>query len=226
MQITYPDKAQSIISMYSDLSTWDKLTIMSRVVFCMNPIVEFIDEYMPETGLILDIGCGYGVFSVIISQLRPEISVLGVDMSSRRIQKARSIRKHMGNMIFLQDDITNFSFPECSGILLIDILSMLDIHQQLNILDRCYKGLESGGILLIRDNSKSPYWKYLYAYIEEILKTKIGVYGKEVRKHASKYWNIKEFLKVLNKAGFQAKAIPEKSYLPYPGVIYVCQKKT
>jgi hypothetical protein len=92
------------------------------------------------------------------------------------------------------------------------------------LLSRCYEKLCDNGVVVIKDNCKSPYWKYAYAYIEDVIKTKLGVYGKEVGENSSRYWEIDDFLELLGRIGFRAVAIPLKSHLPYPGVFYVCRK--
>ena len=52
----------------------------------------FLDEigqYLPESGCVLDIGCGFGLFSLYYAATGPGRFVRGVDLSARRIAQAR-----------------------------------------------------------------------------------------------------------------------------------------
>jgi tRNA/tmRNA/rRNA uracil-C5-methylase (TrmA/RlmC/RlmD family) len=52
----------------------------------------FLDEigqYLPEAGPVLDIGCGFGLFSLYYAATAPARFVRGVDLNPRRIAMAR-----------------------------------------------------------------------------------------------------------------------------------------
>ena len=218
-------EALRVLDSYTSLPFQDRLLILARLVFCARPIMEVLKEYLPAQGLTLDLGCGYGVFSHLMSASRPVGAFMGIDLSSHRIEVARKSAHYRRNMEFHLADIRDAQIPRCDAIVMIDILYMLPYRIQERILSRCYEKLSDDGILMIKDNSKSPYWKYIYSYIEDTIKTKLGTYGRDVRKNSSSYWDSQEFLTLLKKIGFRAKMIPSRSHLPYPGVFYICQKQ-
>lgn len=217
-------EALRITGIYPSLPLRDKLTILARLIFCARPIIDVLERHLPEKGLIVDIGCGYGTISHLVSSACMDRSVIGVDMSSRRIEAAKSGVNHSNSIEFRAADVRDFQIPSCSAVIMIDILYMLTFQEQERLLSRCYEKLCDNGVVVIKDNCKSPYWKYAYAYIEDVIKTKLGVYGKEIAENSSRYWDVDDFLELLGRIGFRAVAIPLKSYLPYPGVFYVCQK--
>ncbi len=190
----------------------------------LRPIMRVLEQHLPERGLILDLGCGYGIMSHLVSAEYPDRAVIGVDISSRRIHAAKRSADHRKNIEFHTADIREVQFSRCHGIMMIDVLSMLPYRDQEQLLIQCHRRLCGDGTLVIKDTSKSPYWKYAYAYIEEVIKARLGVYGKEITKHSSWYWDAQDFLKLLSKIGFHATMIPLKSRLPYPGAFYVCRK--
>src|SRR5262249_58923644 len=52
----------------------------------------FLDEigqYLPESGPVLDIGCGFGLFSLYYAATAPGRFVRGIDLSAGRIAMAR-----------------------------------------------------------------------------------------------------------------------------------------
>ena len=224
MEIMSLKEARRVLELYPSLSLRDKLTILARLIFCVRPIMEVLEQHLPERGLVLDLGCGYGVVSHLVSAECPDRAVIGIDISSRRIDAAKRSTDHRENVEFHTADIREVQIPRCDAIVMLDILSMLLYQDQERILVRCYEKLCDNGVLVIKDTSKSPYWKYAYAYIEDVIKTKLGVYGNEVVRHLSRYWDVQDFLKLLNRIGFHATMIPLRSNLPYPGVFYICHK--
>ncbi len=46
--------------------------------------------FFPESGIVLDIGCGWGPISLAIATLRPNTSVLGLDVNARSLELAQS----------------------------------------------------------------------------------------------------------------------------------------
>jgi 2-polyprenyl-3-methyl-5-hydroxy-6-metoxy-1,4-benzoquinol methylase len=186
--------------------------------------MRILDQYLPKQGLILDLGCGYGVFSHLISTACPSRIVVGIDMASHRIEVAKKSVIPERNVKFYVEDIRKAQIPQCDAIIMIDVLYMLPYQEQEQMLTRCYERLNNGGVLVIKDNARSPRWKYAYMYIEEMIKTRSKIYGKESKKSLLCHWDTKEFLMLLSKIGFSASMIPLKSYLPYPGVFYICHK--
>lgn len=202
----------------------DKMKIIARMVFCVKPIITLLEKYLPKDGLILDLGCGYGIISHLLAKDYPERNVVGVDISSHRIQVAKDSNIHKSNLRFYRENVINYHISLCDAIIIIDILCMLPHHEQENLIKRCYENLKDDGILIIKDNYKSNSWRYFYTYFEEKLKTKLGLYGRENKVNTLNYWRIDDFLNLLRNTGFEAEAIILRSFLPYPGVFYVCSK--
>lgn len=53
-------------------------------------------EFFPDTGTILDIGCGWGAISIAIAALRPETNVLGLDVNARSLELAATNASALG----------------------------------------------------------------------------------------------------------------------------------
>src|SRR5262245_64101581 len=61
----------------------------------------FLDEigqYLPETGPVLDVGCGFGLFSLYYAATGPRRFVRGLDVNGRRIALARRSEEHTSEL--------------------------------------------------------------------------------------------------------------------------------
>ena len=57
-------------------------------------IQRFLDEigqYLPERGRVLDLGCGFGLFSLYYASVYPGLRVEGLDRNPRRIAMAQAV---------------------------------------------------------------------------------------------------------------------------------------
>ena len=55
----------------------------------------FLDElgqYLPDRGVALDVGCGFGLFALYFAQIHPDLEIHGFDLSEKRIE----VRKAAG----------------------------------------------------------------------------------------------------------------------------------
>src|ERR1700756_4416244 len=71
--------------------------------YCWGPFwilrQRFLDEigqYLPERGRVLDLGCGFGLFSLYYASIRPELRLEGLDRNARRIAMARAAARTLG----------------------------------------------------------------------------------------------------------------------------------
>ena len=69
--------------------------------------LEEIEQYLPNEGTILDMGCGFGLFALYMASRKPRAHVIGIDLSAKRLAMARDAARHLGltNVTFLQTDL-------------------------------------------------------------------------------------------------------------------------
>lgn len=226
MEFMPVDEIHRILKLYPSLSVKDRLIMISRLLFCLRSIMDVLSKYLPEEGLVVDLGCGYGMTSHLVSIDHPQRTVIGVDISKTRIEVARSSVSNNGNVEFYNEDIRNFYIPSCSAIIIVDVLSMFSYVDQELVLRRCYDSLKVNGIMIIRDNCTFPRWKYRYMCFEESIKSKLKIYGKEIKDNPVCVWDNSEFMNLLKNIGFSVSSFRQRSYLPYPGIFYICYKRT
>jgi SAM-dependent methyltransferase len=224
-EVMRPTDARRVLELYPSLPIRDRLAILARLIFCVSPIIEILEQHLPKQGLVLDLGCGYGVVSHLVASGHPGRMVMGFDTSAHRIEVARQSIVRNKSLEFHTADISGTQIPQCDAVIMIDILYMFPYQRQEQLLIHCYRKLNDGGVLVIKDSCKSPYWKYAYVYIEETAKIKLGIYGRKAKERSLHFWDVQEFLELLRKIGFHPSVIWAKSHLPYPGVFYICQKQ-
>jgi 2-polyprenyl-6-hydroxyphenyl methylase/3-demethylubiquinone-9 3-methyltransferase len=200
----------------------DKISLHARLL-CIQPIMSMLNKYLPQNGVILDLGCGYGLISNLLA-LESKRSVIGVELSASRIAAALQSIKGRRNIKFNAADIAQFEIPRCDAVLLLDVLYMLSDEVKRIIADRVYEKLVDNGLLIVKDTDKSPRWKYAYTYLEECVKLNVGVGGHRSLR-TPHYKNRHEFESLFLEFGFSSIEVAKiESIMPYPGIIYVCRK--
>ncbi len=88
----------------------------------------FLDEigqYLPERGDVLDIGCGFGLFSLYYAATGPGRFLRGIDVNARRIVLARRAAARLGvaNVAYAEGDARDFKGDgEISAAYMLDIV--------------------------------------------------------------------------------------------------------
>jgi len=207
--------------LYQSANFRDRLIIFARLIFSTSPIIDILEQYLPKDGLIIDLGCGYGIISHLLSFSHSKRQIIGFDISQTRIESAQKTISN--NIQFQLADIRDAKIPACNAVIIIDILYLLPYHDQEKVLIKCFEKLNHDGILIIKDTDKSAIWKFRYTYIEEKIKTKLGLYGKEIKGISLNYRTKGDFTSLLKEIGFDVDIIYKKQIL-YPGIFYICKK--
>ncbi len=76
-------------------------TVIRAYALCRFAILRpgFLDEigqYLPREGRVLDLGCGFGLFSLYFAASAPARSLLGVDIDAGRVDAARASAARLG----------------------------------------------------------------------------------------------------------------------------------
>ena len=215
---------REITQLYSSLPLTTQLQVWARLI-CLQPVIRAIEQRVPRSAeRLIDLGSGYGLVSALTA-LRRESTILGIEASPSRLSIAeQATAEHIPNVFFQQGDIAQISLPPSDAILLIDVLCLFANDAQAHVLANCGKALCAGGVLLIKDNTTSPRWKYRYANLEERVKLWLGTYGFRARMRPN-YRTPEAWRQLIKNADLK---IEEERFIeslaPYPGVIYFCRK--
>ena len=124
--------------------------------------LRFLDEigqYLPPSGQVLDVGCGFGLFALHFAMQNPALRIRGFDLSERRVNMARRAadRLGVGNVQFDVADAARFRFDSpISGVYMLDLIHHIPEPSVAPLINTIAGNLEIGGRLLVKDIEPSP----------------------------------------------------------------------
>lgn len=180
--------------------------------------LEEIDQYLPREGSILDIGCGFGLFSLYFASVAPRRELFGVDLSARRIEAARRCaeRMRLRNLHYTTGDAGTCPFPEnLTSVYMLDLLHHLPSELVLPLLTRIGDVLSPGGVLLVKDVDTSPAYKRWFTLALD----RLMVGFEPIR-----YWSAREMISMMEASGFRVFTHEMRDILPYPHRLYIGRK--
>ncbi len=210
---------EQALALYKDQGFGTALHTRLRHWLCP---LEAIESYVPRTGRILDIGCGHGLFTVLMALSSPQREVLGVDPSSTKIAAARRAGARVPNVAFLQGTADDAPPGPYAAVVITDVLYLLPRDVKAAILRQSHALLAPDGVLVLKTNDKRPRWKYAVAYAQEKLMTTLGL---TLGEHGLHFFSSQEHLALLDETGFHAERHVLPSWTPYPHVVFVGRKK-
>lgn len=140
------------------------------------------DEYNNIIGdriKILDVGCGYGYFSLFLHYKNPQRIITAIDYDEEKIDIAANVYDKTENLRFTNADITDITLDEQDVIILNDVLHYLSKDDQLLFLDKCYNALRPNGLILIRDGITDLGQRHDKTELTEFFSTKIFKFNKK-----------------------------------------------
>ena len=192
----------------------------SRVRFLIlrQSFLDAIGQYFPERGEILDLGCGFGLFSLYYAIMGPERRITGVDLDARRIEMAKRCAAALGvtNASYHAEDVLRWRDERTfDAIYMLDLVHHLPQAAVAQTLERLTARLAPGGTLIIKDVADKPTYKMLFTLALDRL-----MVGME----PIRYWPVLELSSLLRALGFLVRVHPIRDVLPYPHVLYVCRR--
>lgn len=125
---------------------------------------EALLPYMPRTGKVLDVGCGFGLWLHLLSQRLPLLKLWGVDPDRYKIEEARRLLKRQ-----IDDLPGNKRFDV---ITILDVLYLLTVSERKKLIKQAFRWLRPQGKLLIAFVPREKSWRYYLAYLQELVMVK------------------------------------------------------
>src|SRR5713226_7417460 len=99
---------RSVIRAYDDPEV--RAYCWARFWILRQRFLDEIGQYLPESGTVLDIGCGFGLFSLYYAATGPRRLLRGIDVNGRRIAMARRAagRLRIANAVYEEGDARDF----------------------------------------------------------------------------------------------------------------------
>jgi 2-polyprenyl-3-methyl-5-hydroxy-6-metoxy-1,4-benzoquinol methylase len=205
------DDYEEVVRLYPLVSPWVRLYFALRFLICPFRRVESV---VPKSGVVVDIGCGYGLFANLLAVRSGARHVIGYDTDAARINVARASVGGRNNISFSVSNEVAMP-PSCDAVTLLDVLHHVAPDARLRLLQEVFQKLRPGGDLVIKDIDKTPRFKYLWNYLHDWAMTQ----GKSCY-----YLGNLEMRRLLEEIGFVVVAEPLETHDPYPHILYRCTK--
>jgi len=171
------------------------------------------NELVPREGEILDLGCGYGFMSYMLSFTSPSRKITGVDYDAEKIRVAANCIAKNENIDFICEDITRYSFGNKDAILLSDVLHYLPQKSQEELLSRCIEKLNPGGMILVRDADSKLEKRHKRTELTEFFSTRIIGFNKTADASRELYFtSLENITRIIDSHGVKMEVIHEAKY--------------
>lgn len=193
----------------------------SRVRFTIvrQPFLEEIGQYLPASGDVLDLGCGFGLFSLFYAMTKPGLKIVAVDLDARRVAAAASSAEYLEltNVAYEASDVTTWTTDrQFDAVYMLDLLHHLPQSRVPGFLAHVARHVRPGGIVIIKDVADRPRYKMLFTLLLDRL-----LVGME----PIRYWPPTELMTILTGLGFDVAMHRMNDVLPYPHILYVCRRR-
>ncbi len=211
------DAIRRVIAAYDDpvirAYSWGRFLILRQ------RFLDEIGQYLPPTGLVLDIGCGFGLFSLYYAQVLPGARFRGLDLDRRRIALATAAARRLGlaNATYAVGDARTYrADDQYAAAYMLDIVHHIPPETVEPLLFELGTGLRPGGVLLVKDVDTQPAYKRWFTHALDLLMSPGGVIH---------YWPAAELAALLQRVGFRVHRHLMVDVLPYPHVLFICRKE-
>ena len=211
------DTIRSIVRAYDDPMV--RAYCWARFLVLRQRFLEEIGQYLPPSGPVLDIGCGFGLFSLYYAATAPARFVRGLDLSARRVAMARRAAQRLAldNVAYEVGDARDFKGDtEIAAAYMLDIVHHVAPAAVPPLLGQLRRCLAPGGVLLVKDVDTRPAPKRWFTWaLDRLMAPRTPV----------RYWSADELTAALERAGFGVRRHLMVDVLPYPHILYICEAR-
>lgn len=175
--------------------------------------VKKIDQVIPISGDILDIGCGSGSATIFFALSGPLRQITGSDINSKCIIQAQKNTKDIKNIKFINQSLFS-SNTIYDTVLAIDLLHHLSPPDIKYFFDNIKQIIKPGGLLIIKEMNTFPKYKFIINLIHDKI-----IYTKS----PATYLSTDNLRQTLTKLNFQVLNIQDISNIFYAH--YLCVSK-
>ena len=170
-------QSRRVIGAYRD-SRGDQLHVALRVATC--PVGDVLAA-VPAGGVLLDVGCGHGLFSLLAALDDPSRRVVGADLDADKLVEARRAAERLG----VTDRVTFVhghdgalpldALPKggADAVLCVDVLYLLGLERAEALLRAIAGAVRPGGTVVVKEMGFEPTWKRRFTELQEFGATKV-----------------------------------------------------
>ena len=205
------------ISLYSEGD--DFVQAFTKIRFWDAPYAE-AERLLPKKGVIIDVGCGEGLFTNFLAISETNRKLIGIDIDKERLKEAQ---KGLSNTEYRYGDIKHEETIQADAIVMMHVLHHLTSREEQNRFILNYSGfLKKNGVLLIGEVEPKFSFKYFITWCTDHFLIPILF---EKRLYSPIFFRpSKKWKELLENTGFSCNIIPADSGKPFTHVIIQCKK--
>jgi cyclopropane fatty-acyl-phospholipid synthase-like methyltransferase len=192
------------------------------------PFLGLID-FVPEREgpqhhpVLLDVGCGHGVFLGLLRKERPDYELIGIDLSAGKVAAARLAfsASNLPAPEIIQGKFSDFPIGPVDVVTIIDMMYLVPLERWDRILQKAYDCLRPGGRLLLKAMDRRIRWKFALLYAEETLA--VRVLGLTLGESFT-FPDPEDVRRRVERVGFTVERVPLDRGYYVPHLLWVCTK--
>jgi predicted exporter/2-polyprenyl-3-methyl-5-hydroxy-6-metoxy-1,4-benzoquinol methylase len=136
------------------------------------------DTLLPRQGKIVDVGCGYGYLSYMLSLTAPARTITGIDYDDEKIEVAANGVLLSDKLRFVCSDVLEYAYENTDAFVISDVLHYLKEADQQRLIHTCVDKLNQGGVLILRDGNSAMKQRHQGTRLTEFFSTKVLGFNK------------------------------------------------
>lgn len=213
-------KKRAIIQTFDNLLV--RLYCVIRFLIIPMRIIDSIGQFVPSKGCVLDLGCGFGLFTLFYAITHPESHFIGIDLSKARIEMAKKSAQRLGlmNVEFIQGDARTSTYnlqDRFDMVFSLDLFHHIPVEDGNRLASYIYSNLLNDSALwVLKDVSTRPRGMLYFTFLLDWLMNP---------RDAFYYRNMSVWKHLSRSIGYQSVETYEIwDVLPYPHFILVARK--
>ena len=205
-----------ITSVYDDWIV--RAYVWGRFLILRDRFLDEIGQYLPQRGTVLDVGCGFGLFSLYYASACPQLHIHGLDLNPRRVSTATAAAERLGltNVNYEVKDARAFAVErEYQAAYMLDVIHHIGRDEAQRLLTSIAESLPIGGVLIVKDVDTRPTYKRLF--------TRALDWAMDPSANVN-YWSAGDLQVLLQQIGFRVYRHQMNDVMPYPHVLFICAK--
>jgi ubiquinone/menaquinone biosynthesis C-methylase UbiE len=156
---------------------YDRWVSPAVVAALQDDLHESLIWKLPKGARLLDVGCGGGQHAVRIVEQRPDLQVVGIDISSTMVKRARALALRanvsdkvvfeLGDAISLPFSSDSFDAVYCAG-------PLKQVSNKTRLLAECHRVLRPGGRLLAMEINRGCSYEDVSAFVNRTPLPELG----------------------------------------------------
>ena len=185
-------------------------------------IISVKDLKIKNNSKILDLACGTGDITKIVSKYYPNTDITGLDISDKMLEIAK---KKNPNNEFMLGDISNLPFKNSEFDYITIFFGLRNVENRACAIDEIYRVLKNGGLFLHLDFGESNFISLIFDFLTPLI---AGLLGKNKEHYEylieskNDYPKPDKLIEEFTKTGFK---FVSKKYFLFKTISYQIMKK-